>query len=214
LSLIAFDAASRLAAPGNVLLVKFITSGCATMGPLGRRSTMPDDLPLDAPSHHSATPSEPSRVLEAWRLERGGHLLICELRNELVSIDVGTFEAKRSPLLFERCASHAHAQFTAMATAACTFEKGGRNGADVRYESSIATLGRAKPTVDFVLVSKVVLTESRLQVALLFRHDDRIRDHAQRQPFHDYTDAAEEESSTLERGEDLGFATQHARDRW
>jgi hypothetical protein len=75
---------------------------------------MPDDLPLDTPSYHPATRSEPTPVFEVWRLGRGGHLLICELRNEVVSIDVVTFEAKRSPLLFQRCASHAQAQFVAM----------------------------------------------------------------------------------------------------
>jgi hypothetical protein len=53
-------------------------------------------------------------VFEVWRLGRRGHLLICELRNESVSIDVVTFEAKPSPLLLQRCASHAHAQFVAM----------------------------------------------------------------------------------------------------
>jgi hypothetical protein len=75
---------------------------------------MPDDLPLYAPSHHRAAPSERTPVFEVWRLGRGGHLLICELRNERVSIDVVTLEAKRSPLLFQRCASHDHAQFVTM----------------------------------------------------------------------------------------------------
>ena len=101
-------------APANVPIVKFIRVRWRYHRPTPTQIHMPDDLPLDEPSHHTATPSEPTPVFEVWRLGRGGHLLICELRNEVVSIDVVTFEAKHSPLLFQRCNSPAHAQFVAM----------------------------------------------------------------------------------------------------
>jgi len=114
LSLIAFNAVNLLAASANVPIVKFIHLRWRYHRLARLQIHMLDDLPLDAPSHHRATPSEPTPEFEVWRLGRGGHLLICELRNDVVSIDVVTFEAKRSPLLFQRCTSHAHAQFMAM----------------------------------------------------------------------------------------------------
>jgi len=76
-----------------------------------RISQMPDDLPLYAPSHLAC---EPIPVFEVWRLLRGGHLLICELRNKQISVDVLTLGGERSPLLYQRCASHAHGEFVAM----------------------------------------------------------------------------------------------------
>jgi len=75
---------------------------------------MTDDLMPCTLARQPPFPHEPAPAFEAWRLGLGGHLLICELRNEQVTIDVVTFQAKRSPLLFQRCASHAHAQFVAM----------------------------------------------------------------------------------------------------
>jgi len=78
------------------------------------RPRMPDDVLLHAPLRQPASPCEAAPVFEVWRLGRGAHCLICSLRNEQVTVDVVTLAAERSPLLFQRCASHAHAQFVAM----------------------------------------------------------------------------------------------------
>jgi len=75
---------------------------------------MPDDVLLHAPSRQPASLCESTPVFEVWRLGRNGHCLICQLRNEQVTVDVVTLAGEQSPLLFQRCASQAHAQFVAM----------------------------------------------------------------------------------------------------
>jgi hypothetical protein len=57
---------------------------------------------------------EPTRALEVWRLRRGEHMLICELRDECIDVDVLSLDATRWPVVTQRCASQAHAEFVAM----------------------------------------------------------------------------------------------------
>jgi hypothetical protein len=76
-----------------------------------------DCAPFYAPNRKPQAERTPSPGVEVWRLQKDGHVLICELRDDEKAgggFDVQILYPDRWPLFTQRCVTRDGAQFVAM----------------------------------------------------------------------------------------------------